>query len=235
MSRLVHQLLAFLEALRQQGIRHAAIGGLAVVAHGVVRATQDLDFLIAADSMPDVDRVMTQLGFRCIHASADAANYASDGFRIDFLLARRPPTLRLLDTARILLAFGHELSVVDVEGIIGLKLQAVVNDPRRQQDLVDIRALLSAHRKSIDWERLRSTLWARVHAGRVATRGALKPTDFRPESQTPFAASGGVDTRHALAARDPFEVFDELMELVEGLLPGSPPERPVGPVGRLLL
>jgi hypothetical protein len=44
-----------------------------------------------------------------------------------------------------------------------------------------------------------------------------------------------VDTRHALAARDPFEVFDELMELVEGVLPGPPPQRPVGPTGRLLL
>jgi hypothetical protein len=39
----------------------------------------------------------------------------------------------------------------------------------------------------------------------------------------------------AVRARDPFEVFDELMELVEGLLPGPLPRRPLGPTGRLLL
>jgi predicted nucleotidyltransferase len=155
MSRLVQQLIALLEALRRQGVRHAAIGGLAVVAHGVVRATQDLDFLIDAGARTDLDRVMSDLGFQCIHSSEDAANYASEAFRIDFLFARREPTRRLLAGARTLRVFGHELAVVDVEGIIGLKLQALVNDPRRQQDLVDIRALLSAHRKSIDLARLR--------------------------------------------------------------------------------
>ena len=156
MSRLVQQLIALLETLRVQGVRHAAIGGLAVVAHGVVRATQDLDFLVDADALPELDRAMSRLGFRCIHSSADAANYASGDFRVDFLLARREPTRRLLAGARTLRVFGHELAVVDVEGIIGLKLQALVNDPRRQQDLVDIRALLAAHRKSIDVARLRS-------------------------------------------------------------------------------
>jgi hypothetical protein len=154
-SRLVQQLIALLEALRRQGVRHAAIGGLAVVAHGIVRATQDLDFLVDADALAQIDRVMTDLGFRCLHSSADAANYAADDFRIDFLLARREPSRRLLEDARTLRVFGHELAVVDVEGIIGLKLQALVNDPRRQQDLVDIRALLGAHHKSIDLARLR--------------------------------------------------------------------------------
>ena len=61
----------------------------------------------------------------------------------------------------------------------------------------------------------------------------MKPTDAPREA--PLAASGGIDTRHALEPRDPFEVFDELMELVEGLLPGPPPRRPLGPTGALKL
>ena len=154
-SRLVQQLIALLAALRQNGIRHAAIGGLAVVAHGVVRATQDLDFLIDAADAARLHAAMTQLGLRSIHASPDALNYASAELRVDFLLARRRPTLELLASAGVRQAFGHALPVVDVEGLVGLKLQALVNDPRRQQDLVDIRALLAAHRKSIDVERLR--------------------------------------------------------------------------------
>ena len=40
---------------------------------------------------------------------------------------------------------------VDVEGLIGLKLQALVNDPaRRRQDEADIVALLSLHLSSLD-------------------------------------------------------------------------------------
>jgi hypothetical protein len=155
-SRLVQQLVAILGALRAQGVRHAAIGGLAVVAHGVVRATQDLDFLVDANDLAELDRVMSGLGFRCLHSSSDAVNYVSADLRVDFLLARRAPSLQLLSSARSLRAFGHDLPVVDVEGILGLKLQALVNDPRRQQDLVDMRALLKVHRKDLDLERLRS-------------------------------------------------------------------------------
>ncbi len=236
MSRLVQQLIALLEALRRHGIRHAAIGGLAVVAHGIVRATQDLDFLVEAGARAELDRVMLELGFRSIHASADALNYVSDDCRIDFLLARRGPTRELLERARTLRVFGHELAVVDVEGIIGLKLQALVNDPRRQQDLVDMRGLLAAHHGSIDLERLRGyfALSDARRCWRICSgRWHVKRDDTRRAA--PFAASAGVDTRHAVRVRDPFEVFDELMELVEGLLPGPPPPRPVGPTGRLLL
>jgi hypothetical protein len=155
-SRLVQQLLALLDALRAQGVRHAAIGGVAVVAHGVVRATQDLDFLVDADDLPQVEQVMSSLGFRCLHKGPDAVNYVSADLRVDFLLARRAPTRELLASSRSLRAFDHDLPVVGVEGIIGLKLQALVNDPRRQQDLVDMRALMKVHRKDLDLERLRS-------------------------------------------------------------------------------
>jgi hypothetical protein len=38
------------------------------------------------------------------------------------------------------------LRVISTEGLIGFKLQGFVNDPRRTQDLEDIRALLRANR-----------------------------------------------------------------------------------------
>ena len=41
------------------------------------------------------------------------------------------------------------------EGLIGFKLQGLVNDPRRTQDLEDIRALLRANRATLDMEELR--------------------------------------------------------------------------------
>jgi hypothetical protein len=61
----------------------------------------------------------------------------------------------------------------------------------------------------------------------------VKPSDV--PRHVHFAASGGIDTSGSLDPRDPFEAFDELMELVEGLLSGPPPARPLGPEGSLLL
>jgi hypothetical protein len=63
----------------------------------------------------------------------------------------------------------------------------------------------------------------------------VKPRESDAPGRVHFAASGGIDTSAFLSPRDPFEAFDELMELVEGLLPGPPPQRPLGPYGPLRL
>jgi hypothetical protein len=41
-------------------------------------------------------------------------------------------------------------AAISTEGLIGFKLQGLVNDPRRTQDLEDIRALLKANRTGLD-------------------------------------------------------------------------------------
>jgi hypothetical protein len=48
-----------------------------------------------------------------------------------------------------------DLRVVSAEGLIGFKLQGLVNDPHRTQDLEDIRALLRANRAMLDMEQVR--------------------------------------------------------------------------------
>jgi hypothetical protein len=44
---------------------------------------------------------------------------------------------------------------VSLEGLIAFKLQGLVNDPRRTQDLEDIRALLRANKGGVDIAMLR--------------------------------------------------------------------------------
>src|SRR5437870_3394782 len=78
-----------------------------------------------------------------------------DDERIDLLYAHRPIALRLLsDSSRVKSALG-ELHVVSAEGLVGFKLQALVNDPQRTQDLEDIRALLRARRATLNVAELR--------------------------------------------------------------------------------
>lgn len=82
-------------------------------------------------------------------------NYLRDDERVDLLFASRPIARRLLaDAEEYKTPFGV-LRVISTEGLIGFKLQGWVNDPRRTQDLEDIRALLRANRATLNLEELR--------------------------------------------------------------------------------
>lgn len=154
-SRLGRQIAEVVAALNAIGARFALIGGLALASHKVVRATQGIDLLIEAEKADETDAELARLGYRCVHRSQDAANYARGDERVDFLYASRPIARGLLNGAMQLVTTLGELRVVSAEGLIGFKLQALVNDPRRTQDLEDIRALLRANRATLDMAELR--------------------------------------------------------------------------------
>jgi hypothetical protein len=149
LSRLGKQLEEAIGTLGKIGARFALIGGLALAPHKVVRATQDVDLLIDADLADAVDRELKALGYQCLHRSADAANYLRGDQRLDFLYAHRPAARQFLQSARELQTPFGTLHVVSAEGLIAFKLQGLVNNPRRTQDLEDIRALIRANRDTL--------------------------------------------------------------------------------------
>lgn len=154
-SRLGKQIASLVSLMNENGVRFVLIGGLALAPYKVIRATQDVDLLVDAADADKADKLLTARGYRCLHRSADAGNYQRDDERLDLLYASRP-------MARNLLASGIQrdtpfgrLPVIGAEGLIGFKLQALVNDPRRTQDLADIRALLRANRATLDMREVR--------------------------------------------------------------------------------
>jgi len=149
-SRLGRQMEQVIATLRSIDAPFALIGGLALASHKVVRGTQDIDLLVAAVDAERIAGAFLGLQFQCLHRSPEAANFLRGDERVDFLFASRPIALRLLaDAPELTTAFGA-MRVVSAEGIIGLKLQAFVNNPRRTQDLEDIRALLRANRGALN-------------------------------------------------------------------------------------
>jgi len=96
-----------------------------------------------------IHETLLTLGYRCIHRSEDAGNYLRGHQRVDFLFAHRPIARRMLAEARELTTVFGLMRVVSTEGLIGLKLQGFINNPRRTQDLEDIRALLRANRREL--------------------------------------------------------------------------------------
>lgn len=150
MGRLFDQIAQALSAFAARDISPALIGGLALAAHNVVRATQDVDFLVDAEDGDRVDALLGALGYTCIHRSADAANYLRGDEGLDLLYARRPIARQLLTEAAARETPMGRMRVISAEGLIAFKLQGFVNDPTRTRDLDDIRALLKAKAAVLD-------------------------------------------------------------------------------------
>jgi hypothetical protein len=154
MPNLVEQIREALSMFATVDAKPALIGGLAVAAHSVVRATKDVDFLLEAESADTVHEALLRLGYQCIHRSEDAANYVRGTEGLDLLYAHRPLARRLLAQASERETPMGRLRVISVEGLIGFKLQGYVNDATRTRDLEDIRALVKIHRASLDLRQL---------------------------------------------------------------------------------
>jgi len=122
--------------LRASGRPYRIVGGVAVVHHGYVRATQDVGVLVTAEH--GLDSLLVTFGFsregptRLRHRS---------GTQIDLLIAGQPSP-RSGEAAYpepdTLMASPGSADVVGLVGLIALKLAA-----RRAQDRADIVALLT--------------------------------------------------------------------------------------------
>jgi predicted nucleotidyltransferase len=156
-EKVIQQVIGAMEAAK---VRYALIGGFAMALRGVQRATVDLDFILMLDDLEKADAILKTFGYERAFRSENVSHYQSEAMdwgRIDILHAFRGPSLSMLRRAD-LLAVTPELTlrVVQIEDIIGLKIQALQNDPRRlENDWHDIRLLVhsAAEQKlALDWE-----------------------------------------------------------------------------------
>lgn len=150
-----------IERLVRASVEFVVIGGFAVIAHGYVRATRDLE-IVPAPSLENFQRLaalLVELGAEQIGVDAnllpnqptDPAGLAEGGsFQLTTALGRLdilqgsdavPPYLRLAATAVKADFRGHEILVCSLADLIAMKRQAA-----RPQDIADVAALESAHR-----------------------------------------------------------------------------------------
>ena len=116
------------EQLNRLGIRHALAGGLAVGAHGYVRATTDVNFLVGEEAFEHQGSLV---------AFKAGVPIEVDGVRIDYLspVSLGPQLEEVLDHPPI----NEGLAIVPIEVLIYMKLAA-----RRRRDLVDVVELVKA-------------------------------------------------------------------------------------------
>ena len=155
-STLFGQLRELSVVLEQARIPFALIGGFAVNAHGFVRATHDLDVMVVGEQADSLHSVVTNLGYEVLDRRPDIASYVRGPLRLDVLYARRPISRDLLARARSTTAGDIRLSVIPLEGLIGLKIQAFHDDPRRIRDLDDIIQLVKINSDKLNLDEVRS-------------------------------------------------------------------------------
>jgi hypothetical protein len=114
--------------LTHLGIRHALAGGLAVGAHGYIRATADVHFLVGGEAFQHQGLLV---------AFKAGVPIEVGGVRIDYLSAVSlgPQLEGVLDHP----AVNEGLAIVPIEVLIYMKLVA-----RRRKDMVDIVELVKA-------------------------------------------------------------------------------------------
>jgi len=104
------------------GIRYALAGGLAVGAHGYIRATVDVDFLVGEEAF---ERQGLLVAFKA------GVPIEVDGIRIDYLspISLGPQLEEVLDNPPM----NEGLAIVPIEVLIYMKLVA-----KRRKDMVDV-------------------------------------------------------------------------------------------------
>ena len=142
----------------KQKIDFVLSGGLALSTMNIFRFTKDIDFLILEESREKVHEIMINLGYEPQDfSSTEIISYLSPlkvFGQVDFLLAKRKYTKAMMRRALFKDVFDGEFQVktLRVEDLIGLKIQAIFNDPENRYliDAPDIQRLLSIHQNNID-------------------------------------------------------------------------------------
>lgn len=146
-----------IKEFEKEGIRYALMGGFAMGAFGVMRSTMDLDFLIDAADLEKVTAVMKKYSYNCVYSTDNISQYVAAAKifgEIDFLHAFRKVSLSMFSRVKKITVLGGKISlnVLSPEDIIGLKLQALINDAsRKAKEWADIESIAGHFGKKLDW------------------------------------------------------------------------------------
>jgi hypothetical protein len=143
-QRAARDIAAHLEAL---GIEYAIAGALSLAAHGVVRATEDVDVLLSRENLERFKAEWLGPGYVNLRPGGKAVRDTQNGVKIDFLIEGdfpgdgAPKPVCFPRPAEASLRSGT-LRVLSLPKLIELKLASGMTAPHRLQDLADVLRLI---------------------------------------------------------------------------------------------
>lgn len=135
--------LAIARRLEEAGIPYAIAGALCLGAHGVVRATEDVNVLLTRQGLERFKAEWLGRGYTNLRAGGKAVRDTTHGVKIDFLLAGDfpgdglPKPVAFPDPSTVAEVVGS-LQVVTLPRFLELKLASGMTAPHRLQDLADV-------------------------------------------------------------------------------------------------
>ncbi len=131
------------------GVDCILIGGFAVNYHGYTRNTLDVDFMIVAEQLEAVKRIMMRAGFTNIVVEENVAFFSAPGspLRVDFLRIDHNTMRELLANVINATVHGYEVKVPSLKDLLAMKVFALSQDVDRRmgKDLADIAYLSVLH------------------------------------------------------------------------------------------
>jgi hypothetical protein len=151
-----------IKSFEVENLEYGLIGGFALGVMGILRSTIDMDLLLLVDDLDKADRILTNCMYKRDYTSENVSQYSSDIKElghIDIIHAFRQLSKEMLARKTKFTVFDkYTVSVLLPEDIIGLKIQAIANDPSREPfDFQDMRLLLeykTRKKQPIDWDLL---------------------------------------------------------------------------------
>jgi hypothetical protein len=145
----IHETLRSLaQTLDHEGIDYALVGGMALVAHGYRRFTEDIDLLLTPESLEHFrERCLGRGYLPAFPGATKTFKDTQTGVRIEMLTTGeypgdgKPKSVRFPDPHDV--AFEREgLKIIRLEPLIELKLASGLSAPHRLKDLSDVQDLI---------------------------------------------------------------------------------------------
>ncbi|HEY3236697.1 MAG TPA: hypothetical protein VGJ84_18400 [Polyangiaceae bacterium] len=142
--------------LEDEGIDYAIAGALCLGAHGVVRATEDVDVLITPEGLERFKSRWLGLGYVNLRAGGKAVRDTVHGVKVDFLLTGdfpgdgQPKPVIFPEPASVAVVSGP-FRVVNLPRFVELKLASGISAAHRLQDLADVLRLIETRHLPIEF------------------------------------------------------------------------------------
>ncbi len=139
-----HEIARHLDEL---GIDYAIADALSLAAHGLIRATEDVDVLVSREGLERFKAAWIGRGYVSLRPGGKAVRDTTHQVKIDFLIEGdfpgdgAPKPVRFPNPKKARAAAG-ELSVLALPRLIELKLASGMTAPHRLQDLADVQRLI---------------------------------------------------------------------------------------------
>ena len=144
----VHRALRRITArLKELGIPHAVVGGMAMFFHGFRRFTEDVDILVTRPGLEEIHRRLEGLGYVPPFQGSKHLRDAELGVKIEFLVTGdypgdgKPKPVAFPDPARVAVELNG-IPCLNLPALVELKLASGMSGAGRLRDLGDVEQLI---------------------------------------------------------------------------------------------